>query len=138
MLALYKSVRQDVEILESVSLKLCCDQTHSQFYTSVCPYIHTKTMNFSKGESLKTEIQCGLAGKKNVQTLPSQLLMHDSALHSATIEIEIKHSNMVLSQTMTMKNSLWTEYVVSYIRAVKRRQFSWVDHARMSHRFHIL
>ena len=33
MRMLYKSVRQDVEILESVSLKLCCDKTHSQFYT---------------------------------------------------------------------------------------------------------
>ena len=54
MRMLYKSVRQDVEFLESVSLKLLW--LDSFILYSVCPYVHSKTMNFSKGESLKTEI----------------------------------------------------------------------------------
>ena len=55
MRMLYKSVRQDVEFLESVSLKLLWLDSFTILY-SFCPCVHTKTMNFSKEESLKTEI----------------------------------------------------------------------------------
>lgn len=131
MRMLYKSVRRDVDIFGECFSKTMLWLDSFTILYSFCPCAHTKTMNFSKGKWSSVDWQ---EKKRSNAAVIATHAWFGFALNND------RNSNQAFHYGDVADNENEKQLVdgicrVSYIREVKERQFSWVDHAHMSYRF---